>query len=62
MGEGGAISFIDCHGSFDGLASGGANDSVFVSNDAPRKVTLVDSLFFETYLFPAFGSRFQERC
>lgn len=38
IGEGGAISFVDCRGSFDGLTAGGANDSVFVDSHTAHKV------------------------
>ncbi len=34
------MSFIDCHGSFDGMAACGINDTVFAYNDASKKVRL----------------------
>ena len=38
IGEGGAASFFDCHGSFDGLGACGANDTDFSGNSVGRKV------------------------
>eukprot|EP00752_Nemacystus_decipiens_P010943 g9725.t1 len=37
IGEGGAVSFFDCHGSFDGLSECGANDTTFMWSHVAKK-------------------------
>lgn len=44
IGEGGAISFFDCHGSFDGLSACGASDTSFADNRVALKVTEEQSM------------------
>lgn len=38
IGEGGAASFFDCQGSFDGLSGCGASDTIFEESHVARKV------------------------